>query len=206
MIITITPSEQAFGTQLTRLDLTQPLDSQAVATIKSASLVHHVHSFPQQAMNDDDLDCFGPYMGPFGTAPFISTSTVRSHVIVIKRSADETSSLFAEGWHTDWNFQENPPISSCLFGITIPPHYGDMLHINQHKTLAEISAELQAKIEGKFAIYSAVTAYAPQDLLSKLYQWQTRPKPQYCQQWQKGTLVMCNNSSVLHRASIGGTG
>lgn len=65
----------------------------------------------------------------------------------------------------------------------------------------------------KEAVYSCVDYIAgnydieeitSEDLLSELYQWQTRPKPQFCQQWQKGTLVMCNNSSVLHRASIGG--
>ena len=164
VIITITPSEQAFGTQLTRLVLTQPLDSQAVATIKSASLVHHVHSFPQQAMNDDDLDCFGQYMGPFGNNPFTSPSTDRSHIIAIKHSANKTSTLFAEGLHADRSFQENPPIGTCLFGITIPPHDGDTLYINQCKTSVEMSTKMRIKIEGKFAIYSAATVYAPQDL------------------------------------------
>jgi taurine dioxygenase len=110
--ITITPSGQACGTQLTRLELIQPLDNQTVATIKSASLVHHVLFSPQQAMNDDELDGFGQYMGPFGNTPFISPIAGRSHVIAIRRSANETSELFAEGWHTDWNFQQNPPTGS----------------------------------------------------------------------------------------------
>lgn len=112
MTITITRSGQACGTLLTRLDQTQPLDRQAVATIKLASLVHYVLSFPQQAMNDDNLDCFGQYMGHFGNTPFISTIADRSDVIVIKRSANEMSNLFAKDGHIDWNFQENPPIGS----------------------------------------------------------------------------------------------
>lgn len=80
MTITITPSGQACGTQLTRLELIQPFDSQTVAAIKSASLVHHVLFSPQQAMNDDDLDFFGQYMGSFGNTSFISPIADRSYV------------------------------------------------------------------------------------------------------------------------------
>ena len=164
MTITITPSGQACGAQVTGLDLTQPLDSETVAAVRAAWMDHHVLSFPKQAMSDDDLERFTRYFGPFGDDPFISPIEGRSHIIAIKRSADETSSLFAESWHTDWSFQENPPSGTCLFGITIPPKNGDTLYINQHKALAEMPAELRAQMEGKFAIHSAATAYSPQGL------------------------------------------
>ncbi len=41
------------------------------------------------------------------------------------------------------------------------------------------------------------------DLLTELYQWQTRPEFQYHHSWQADMLVMWDNRSVLHRATAG---
>ena len=54
----ITPSGQACGAEVTGIDLTQPLADETVAAIRSAWLDHHVLSFPNQAMTDDDLERF----------------------------------------------------------------------------------------------------------------------------------------------------
>jgi len=138
------------------------LDEKTVQSIRTAWLEHHVLSFPEQLMSDDDLERFTNYFGPFGDDPFILPIAGREHVIAIQRNADETSSLFAEAWHTDWSFQTNPPSGTCLYGITIPPVGGDTLFANQHKALADMPAQLRAKIEGKLAIHSAAGAYSPE--------------------------------------------
>ena len=48
--IKVTPSGQACGASVTGVDLTQPLDAQQVADIRTTWLEHHVLSFPDQAM------------------------------------------------------------------------------------------------------------------------------------------------------------
>lgn len=159
MVITIIPSGQAYSELVTRLDLTQPLDIQTLTAIKLTWLVHHVLSSLQQAMVEDGLESFSQYMGPF-----ILLAEDRSHNIAEERPANETSSLVAEGWHKVWIFQENLPVGTCLFGITIAPHNGDMLCINQHKALVKMPAELRTKIEGELAMHSAVTKHSPQGL------------------------------------------
>ena len=58
MTISVTPSEQAFGAQITGVDLTQSLESAVVAEIRAAWLKYHVVSFPDQQMSDDDLERF----------------------------------------------------------------------------------------------------------------------------------------------------
>ena len=156
----IKPSGQSCGAEVTGVDLTQPLSDNTIADIRAAWLEHHVLSFPNQTMSDDDLERFTLYFGPFGDDPFIAPIKGREHIIAVKRLADETAPIFAEAWHTDWSFQENPPAGTCLFGITIPPKGGDTLFTNQHKALDEMPDTLRVKLEGKMAIHSAVAAYS----------------------------------------------
>ena len=162
MPITIEPSGQACGAAIKNIDLTLPLNDTEVEAIRAAWLAHHVLSFPDQNMSDDDLERFTLYFGPFGDDPFIAPIAGRDHIIAVKRMADETSPIFAEAWHTDWSFQKNPPAGTCLFGITIPPTGGDTLFTNQHKALDAMPSELRTKLEGKRAIHSAEKAYSRQ--------------------------------------------
>ncbi|WDI30303.1 TauD/TfdA family dioxygenase [Hyphococcus flavus] len=160
MTLEVKPSGEACGATVTGIDLTTPLTPETVAEIRSAWLAHHVLAFPDQAMNDDDLERFTLYFGPFGDDPFIASIPGRDHIIAVKREADETAPVFAESWHTDWSFQKTPPAGTCLFGITIPPMGGDTLFANQHLALENMPDELRTKLEGKIAIHSARVPYA----------------------------------------------
>ncbi len=161
MSIKITASGEACGAQVTSVDLTAPLSDNEVTDIRAAWLRHHVLSFPGQAMNDDDLERFTLYFGPFGEDPFIAPIAGREHVIAVKREADETSPIFAETWHSDWSFQETPPAGTCLMAMTIPPIGGDTLFANQHLALEAMPESLLNKLKGKQAVHSARAAYAP---------------------------------------------
>jgi taurine dioxygenase len=161
MAITVRPSGQACGAGVSEVDLSRPLDPAEVAQIRAAWLEHHVLSFADQPMTDDDLERFTLYFGPFGDDPFIAAIEGRTNVIAVKRMADETSPLFADNWHSDWSFQERPPAGTCLFGIKIPPVGGNTQFANQHMALDEMPADLRTKLEGKMAIHSASNAYAP---------------------------------------------
>ncbi|MFT4518035.1 MAG: taurine dioxygenase [Halioglobus sp.] len=161
MSLQITPSGQACGASVTGLDLTSQLSPEQVGDVRAAWLEHHVLAFPDQALNDDDLERFSLYFGAFGDDPFIASIEGRQHIIAVQRGANETAPLFAENWHTDWSFQEIPPAATCLFGITIPPQGGDTWFNNQHKVLDEMPADLRERLEGKIAIHSAKAAYAP---------------------------------------------
>tara|TARA_R110001606_G_scaffold48184_2_gene122515 strand:- start:16999 stop:17835 length:837 start_codon:yes stop_codon:yes gene_type:complete len=157
----ISPSGQACGAEVTGVDLTQALSADSIAAIRSAWLEHHVLSFPNQAMNDDDLERFTRYFGDFGHDPFFDPIEGRKNIAAIRRDADEKSPLFAENWHSDWSFQAQPPAGTCLLGITIPPVGGDTLFANQHAALDAMPSEMRAQYEDLTAIHSAGLAYAP---------------------------------------------
>lgn len=161
MTLKITASGQACGAAVTGIDLHQELTAEMIADIRAAWLEHHVLSFPDQNIDDDDLERFTQYFGGFGHDPFFDPISGRRHIAAIRRNADEKSPLFAENWHSDWSFQAQPPAATCLMAITIPPVGGDTLFANQHAALAAMPAEMREKYQDLIAIHSAKMAYAP---------------------------------------------
>ena len=161
MVINVKVSDQACGAEITGVDLTRDLSEKEVISIREAWLTHHVLSFPDQAMSDDDLERFTLYFGSFGDDPFIASIPGRENIIAVKRLADEKVPVFADNWHTDWSFQENPPAGTCLFGKIIPSEGGDTLFANQHLALENMPSSLREKLEDKLAIHSALVPYSP---------------------------------------------
>jgi len=165
--ITVTPSGQACGAQVLGLDLSKPLTTGEVADIKKAWAEHHVLSFPDQQLTDDDLERFTQYFGKLGDDPFFRPIEGRRYIAAIARFADETSPIFAESWHSDWSFKARPPIGTCLLGVTIPPKGGDTLFANQHLAYERMPESLQRRVEKLTAVHSAVLAYSPDGLYGK---------------------------------------
>ncbi len=161
MVIDVIPSNEACGASVRGVDVTAPLGSSTVAEIRAAWLEHHVLSFPDQHMTDDDLERFTLAFGGFGDDPYIAPIPGREHVIAVRRAADETSPLFAENWHSDWSFQERPPAGTCLRSVVVPPQGGDTLFANQHAALDAMPGEMRARYEGLSAVHSARGGYAP---------------------------------------------
>lgn len=156
----VTPTDQACGAMVEGIDLSRDLSEADVEAIRDAWLQHHVLAFPNQTMTDDDLERFTLRFGPFGHDPFFAPISGRQNIAAVRRDADETTSIFAETWHSDWSFQKNPPIGTCLLGITVPPVGGDTLYSNQHLALERMPDEMRAKFEGQLAIHSAALGYS----------------------------------------------
>lgn len=155
------PTGDACGATVLGIDLSLPLDGDAVSDVRAAWLEHHVLSFPNQPMTDDDLERFTLAFGGFGDDPYIAPIPGRERVIAVRRAADEKSPLFAENWHSDWSFQERPPAGTCLRSVVVPPQGGDTLFANQHAALDAMPGEMRARYEGLLAVHSARGGYAP---------------------------------------------
>ena len=65
MSMTIKVSKQACGASVTGIDLTEALSDSEINEIRTLWLEHHILSFPDQAINDDDLERFTLYFGSF---------------------------------------------------------------------------------------------------------------------------------------------
>lgn len=160
-MIKVTPSGQACGATVTGLDLSAPLDAATVRSVRAAWLEHHVLAFPDQQLSDADLERIVQYFGVFGAEPYFMPIEGSRHVVALTRRADEKAPLFAENWHSDWSFLEEPPIGTCLYSLVIPPVGGNTGFVNQQKALAQMPAALRRRLEGRIALHSAGAAYAP---------------------------------------------
>ena len=161
MSFNVAVSDQACGAEISGIDLTRELLESQISDIRDLWLEHHVLSFPNQSLDDDALERFTLCFGSFGDDPFIAPISGRKNIIAVKRTANEKVPIFADNWHTDWSFQENPPAGTCLYGKIIPTIGGDTLFANQHLALEKMSPSLRKKLEGKQAIHSALVPYSP---------------------------------------------
>ena len=161
MSFNVAVSDQACSAEISGIDLTRELLESQISDIRDLWLEHHVLSFPNQLLDDDALERFTLCFGSFGDDPFIAPIPGRKNIIAVKREVDEKVPIFADNWHTDWSFQENPPAGTCLYGKIIPTKGGDTLFANQHMALEKMPSSLRKKLEGKNAIHSALIPYSP---------------------------------------------
>lgn len=162
--LSVRPSGQACGAEVTGVDLAQPLSDDVVAAIRAAWLEHHVLSFPDQHLTDDDFERFALQIGRFGYDPFFHPIPGREHIAAVRREASDTSPIFAEVFHSDWSFQPEPPAATLLYSLDIPPVGGDTLFADQHLALERMPDSLRDRLEGRVAVHCAALAYSPDGL------------------------------------------
>ncbi|TNE58516.1 MAG: TauD/TfdA family dioxygenase [Alphaproteobacteria bacterium] len=161
-MINVTPSREACGAEVTGVDFSKPVDPQTMDAIRKAWIDHKVLAFPDQNLSDADLERVTLLFGSFGAEPYFETIEGSEHVVNLCRRAEETAPVFAEAWHSDWSFQEDPPIGTCLYSLVIPPVGGNTGFANQELALERMPPDLRARLEGKIALHSAAAAYAPE--------------------------------------------
>ncbi len=164
MTLALQPSGQACGATVTGLDLGAGPSSAQLDAIRQALFEHHVLCFPDQALTADQLERFGAMLGVLGEDPFLEPLPGHKYVAAIARRRDETTSIFAEAWHTDWSFLPQPPHATCLCSITIPPTGGDTLFANQQLAYAELPRQLRADVDSAFALHSARHTFSPEGI------------------------------------------
>lgn len=164
MPLTISAQPAACGATVHGLDLSRPLTPETIADIRAAWLDRQVLVFPEQTLALEDLEAFAATIGPFGTDPYFGSVPGHPHITQVRRDADETSSLFAESWHSDWSFLAEPPAATLLYGNVIPPIGGDTLFSNQYAAWDALPAETKARLQGRQGIHSARRGYSRQGM------------------------------------------
>ena len=118
--------------------------------------------FPTKTLSDLDLERIVQGFGVFGSEPYFLPIEGSEHVVALTRKADEKSTSVCRklafrlefyGRAADWYLPVQSRYPACGRGI---PGF-----TNQQKALAEMPADLRAKIEGRTALHSAAAAYAP---------------------------------------------
>lgn len=161
MSLTIVPAEAACGASVTGVDLSQALSNDQVAELRAHWLEHKVLVFPQQTLSNTDLERVTRCFGEPGEDPFFGHIEGHEHIAAVARAADETTSIFAEVFHSDWSFMQTPPAGTVLYGITIPPVGGNTLFADQVLAYELLPDDVRAKADQLTATHSAEVGYAP---------------------------------------------
>lgn len=162
MSITVEVQDAPCGALVRGVNLSQPVGTALAAEIRAAWLQHQVLGFPDQAMSVDDLERFATTVGPFAPDPYFQSIPDHPHVAQVKREADETSTLFADNFHSDWSFLASPPAATLLYGDIIPPVGGDTLFANQYDAWDTLPVAMKALLAGRQGVHSARRGYSKQ--------------------------------------------
>ena len=161
MTMRVMPSGGSCGATVSGLNLAKPLTEDAVAEVRALWLEHRVLAFTEQRLSPAQLVAFSEQFGEIGEDPFFGHIAEHPKVAAIQRRADETTSIFAEVFHSDWSFMPIPPAGTALYGITIPPVGGNTLFANQVLAYEQLPDALRDQAEVAVAIHSAALGYAP---------------------------------------------
>jgi len=160
MPFTVTPQPAPSGAIVRGLNLSQPVDAATSQALRAAWLQHQVLAIVEQDLTLEDLERFALTIGPYGQDPYFESVPGHPHVAQVKREADETSSIFADNFHSDWSFLASPPAATLLYGNVIPPLGGDTLFANQYDAWDALPAATKALLKDRMGVHSAGKGYA----------------------------------------------
>ncbi|MEH6404209.1 MAG: TauD/TfdA family dioxygenase [Sneathiella sp.] len=157
--IQVDPISGAIGAEISNVDL-RSLNAEIVGEIRRAFLEHVVIFFRDQPLEITQLKSFASNFGPFGIEPFVKTMKDHPEVIAVTREVEEAKTInFGGQWHSDWSFQEAPPLATILLGKDIPPFGGDTLFANSYLAYDTLSDGMKKIIDPLIAIHSARRPY-----------------------------------------------
>jgi taurine dioxygenase len=119
-----------------------------------------VLSFADQTLTSDEFEQVALAFGPFGVDPYFRGLSDHPHIAEIRREPDETTPLFAEGWHSDWSFLSAPPPATFLYAQIVPPTGGDTLYADQRAAYDALDSSMKRQLAGLMGVHSARRGYA----------------------------------------------
>jgi taurine dioxygenase len=158
--IEVRPLSGALGAEITGVDLAQSLDNQTWSEIHQAFIEHLVLMFPGQPLEPDSQLAFARRFGPIGQVPYIKTMDAHPEIIEVRKEPQNTRN-FGNGWHTDFTFQDRPPLATLLHAKEIPTYGGDTMFANMYLAYESLSAGMRTMLGGLTAIHCALRHYGP---------------------------------------------
>jgi taurine dioxygenase len=149
------------GAEVRGVDLSRPLDDDAVRQIKDAWHAHAVLVFRGQSLTEDDQRRFASYFGPVAKRVPPPKGSIKVQAVEWDDMMMITDHVDADGkpvgslghgemwFHTDKCYHRRPHRASFLYGIEIPSEGGDTRFASLYAAYERMPAELKQKLEGK---------------------------------------------------------
>lgn len=142
----IRPIAGALGAEIHDVDLSKPLSSSTITSIRQALHDHLVIFFQSQSLDPKQYLSFTSHFGKPVEYPFVKGIDGYPEIInVLKREHEVTN--FGGIWHSDTSYFPSPPMGSVLLALEVPPYGGDTLFANQYLAYEALSPGLKKTLQ-----------------------------------------------------------
>jgi taurine dioxygenase len=166
MGISIRNLNAALGTELSGIDLSEPIARPDVATIEDAWRERLVVLFRGQSLSDPELIAFSRNFGeldPPGPNPYGEPfNKEHPQLNVISNVVEDGKPIGNLGdgeavWHADMTYMDVPPKAAMLHSLEVPPTGGNTYFANMFAAYDALPADLKRAAAGKIAVHDAST-------------------------------------------------
>ncbi|HEX4018878.1 MAG TPA: TauD/TfdA family dioxygenase [Frankiaceae bacterium] len=164
----ILPLAGHIGAEIHGVDLSEPLDPETLAEIRSTLVKWKVVFFRDQQLTQDQHIAFGRQFGDVTPAHPTLPPAFPDHPEILlldnqafgKREAEDAGAKaksmapsIESRWHTDVTFVPNPPMGSILRGLVVPTYGGDTQWTNLVVAYQQLSPPLQRLCDELHAVH-----------------------------------------------------
>ncbi|MCC6296011.1 MAG: TauD/TfdA family dioxygenase [Pseudomonadales bacterium] len=147
----------AIGSEVSGLDLAQPLAADTVAALRTLWLGRKVLFFRDQRLTPDQQLAFTGQFGELEKYPFLPGIEGYPLIAPVLKLPHETVN-FGGLWHSDTTYLEAPAAGATLYAIEIPPLGGDTLFANMVLAYETLPEDIKARIQGLKVVNSSAKA------------------------------------------------
>jgi len=154
------PFTKGIGTEITGIDLSEPLDDKDFSFISKAFEAHRLLLFKKQTLNAAEQVRFSERFGPLEDFPdpkdradgfktVLRVTNIDKKTDNLKPVDDPGHRSFTLGtssWHIDSSFRQFPSLASALYAIEIPGAGGETMFADTVLAFKSLSNEIKQKI------------------------------------------------------------
>lgn len=142
----------ALGAEVNGIQLAGALSAETIEILYQALLEHQVLFFRDSDLAPASMAAFGAMFGPLGARHHsYETHPECDDVVILKWEGDDLPD--AAEWHSDMTYRENPPFSSILKAVEVPPAGGDTLWASMYSVYESLPKGLKADLAELEAVH-----------------------------------------------------
>lgn len=149
----ITPVTTVVGSLVEGIDITRPLDREVVGRLREALRDRGVLFFRDQDLSGDQMHRFAGYFGRPVPEPAIPDPA--PHTAAVGENDLEPTKKATSVWHSDTTFVPEPPGTTALRAVQIPPVGGDTLWASMYAAYEALSSPMRDFLDVLTAVHSS---------------------------------------------------
>jgi taurine dioxygenase len=152
--IQIRPVGGAVGTEITGIDLAEPLRELARDTIRKTLADRGVVFFRDQTLTPEQHIGLARQFGAINVNRFFTHADGYPEIALVAKEPEQKRNI-GGGWHTDHSYDQSPALGSILYARQVPPSGGDTLFSSMYAAYDALSDGLKQTLGGLRAVHSS---------------------------------------------------